>query len=661
MIGPMPAPPPIASPIDRLAEFLGRVVPFNLLPAEALRDTAGRLQIEYFPEGTIILEQRGRPAAFAYIIQTGAVRVFLPADERLGQDLLVDIRAEGEMFGVFSLLENAPPRFNVAAGEDSLCLLLDGQTFKALLSAHPDFGRHYARSLRRSTGTFYHAAEDRGRAARTGPTGPAGPGQADLLIGQVREVMKTDVLTCRPFTPVIVAARGMSERRVGSIVVVDESGAPEGLITDTDLRDKIVARDRRAEEAAAAEIMSRPLTTVGPLDPLHQATILMTRGGFSHLPVVDADGRLVGVVSEHDLLVLTGSTPVSLIADIDRCQSVDELVARRREADRVTARLVRRGGSAEQLTGLITELNDRLTRRLIELAEDRLAGEGRGRPPVAYAWLALGSEGRREQTLRTDQDNALVFANVPERHVAEVQAYFLALGRAVVDGLVRLGFPRCQGGIMAENPTWCQPEAVWRRYFIEWLEDPDPTRLRLATIFFDLRSVRADADLAAGLIGLITERLKSARLFLRHLAATALYNRPPLGFFRQLVVEKSGDHKNKLNLKLAGQTPIVDGARVLGLDSGGFAVNTLDRLEAARRAGGVDSGLLDDLADAHGFLTLLRLQHHLDRKRQGLGPDNYVDPDQLTRLQRQSLKEVFGLVSRFQEVLENRYQVRQLR
>jgi len=641
---------PPEAPIERLAVFLERLAPFNLLSEEARLGLAGRMLIEYFPAGTTILAHKGPPAEFAYLIQTGAVRVFLPAGPELAQDLLVDMRAEGEMFGLLSVLEQAPPRFQVEAAEDSLCYLIRGQDLRRLAGQEIALGRHFARSLRESTSRFYRPGEAAGA-----PVDPAG------LTARVGEVMKTYVLTCRVYTPVIVAARGMAQRGIGSVVVVDENNQPLGVLTNTDLRDRIVAEDASAEEVRAGQIMSQPALTVSPQDYAFEATLKMVRHGLAHLPVVDQSGRLCGIVAEHDLLLLSGQTTASLFAGIDRSQSLEDLVARRREGDLFLERLLKRGGSARQLIDLTTELNDRLTRRLIRLSERKVAAQELGWPPVPYAWLALGSEGRREQTLRTDQDNALIFANVPERHRAQTEGYFLKLAGEVVAGLETLGFPRCQGGFMASNPEWCQPEAVWQERFRDWIADPDPQKLRWATIFFDFRPIHAEGFFAENLGQFIGRQVKANRLFLRHLASAALFNRPPLGFFRQFVLEKSGDHRNKLNLKLAGLGPIVDGARVLSLDLDLGRGNTLERLRAAADQGGLSGQEADDLAEAYAFIMLLRLQRHLDLKAQGLRPDNYLAPGELNRLQRQTLKEAFHLISRFQDRLEQRYQTRYLR
>jgi CBS domain-containing protein len=318
--------------------------------------------------------------------------------------------------------------------------------------------------------------------------------------------------------------------------------------------------------------------------------------------------------------------------------------------------LLRLGGQAPTMLALVSEFNDRLTIKLLELIAEEVENEGLGRPPVPFVWMAMGSEGRREQTLRTDQDNALIFANVPAEREPAIKDWFLMFGERVVTGLVRCGFPRCLGGVMASNPQWCQTERAWQKTFARWVVDPTPRSLRLATIFFDFRAVYAEADFIDSLSLSLKALIEEHRLFLRYMAKNALYNRPPLGFLRQFVVDKGGEHKNQLNLKLSGLTPIVDAARVMALELGVLKTNTLERLEEVARAGLIPRDLAADLREAFGFITLLRIGQHLEARARGEVPDNFVDPAALNKLQRKMLKESFAVINKLQELMEHRYQ-----
>jgi CBS domain-containing protein len=370
--------------------------------------------------------------------------------------------------------------------------------------------------------------------------------------------------------------------------------------------------------------------------------------------------KLVGIISEHDLMVSQGNNPVAVIKGFQQAKSIDEIVAIRKNIDLAMRVILEHGGMAKDICELITTLNDHLTQKIITLAEEAMVREGHGRPPLPYAWLALGSEGRREQTLRTDQDNALIFVDHSPEVEEEARSYFLNLAEKVVSGLERCGFPRCKGGVMAINPKWCQPLHVWKEYFRHWILDVDyPAEEVLATfVFFDCRPIYGQYELVSQTAGHILDLLGEGNSFAREMAKTAILHKTPLGFFKRLVVEKSGEHKNKLNLKLNGLTPLVDAIRTLALSQKVFETNTLERISALVAKESLTPAEADDLGDAFNVIMLIRVRHHVNVLRQGGVPDNYVNPDELSIIQRTMLKEAFKTIDRLQGLLELRYDIR---
>ncbi len=633
----------------RVLEFARTVVPFDALSPDELKDVVERMEIAYFPRGEVILRRGGEPSQFLYIIQAGSAKVTLPQEQ--DEEILVDVRGEGDTFGALSLLQGSRALFQVTAREDLICYLLPAAPFRELVAAHPVFERHFSHGLARNL----EAARRASGCQMPQVAGlDASSLDAALVKSRVREVMARDVLTCLPATPVKAAAHRMTVRQVGSIIITEESGHPLGILTDTDLRAKVLAYGRSADRPVL-EFMSQPVHTVHPEKYAFEALLEMSAHGVHHLAVCDQD-LVVGLISDHDLRGLTGSSPVAVVRDIEKVASVGELVVLHKKIDRVLEMLLRLGGSATTMLALVTEFNDRLTLKLLELIEAEVENAGLGRPPVPYVWMALGSEGRREQTLRTDQDNAIIFANLPAEREGAIKEWFLAFAGRVVAGLERCGFPRCPGEVMASNPRWCQTEQHWQDTFLRWVGDPKPLTLRLASIFFDFRAIYAEADFIDNLAVKLREAIEGNRLFLRFMAKNALYNRPPLGFLRQFVVDKGGEHKNKLNLKLSGLTPIVEAARVMALDQGVAATNTLERLGRVTQAGILKPGLSADLMEAFSFITLLRITHHLEARARGELPDNFVDPAGLHNLQRKMLKESFAVINQLQELMEHRYQ-----
>ena len=634
-------------PWQRVLDSVQTTPPFDLLSYDELTELVGTMEIAYFPGGTRVLTAGGEPSEHLHIIQSGSAEQSLPpqGDQPAA---LVDLRGEGDTFGATSMLSGRAPLFDVTTREDMVCYMIPAEAFRDLVDSRPDVRRFFSFSLARDMATV--AGREQNSAADLGGLGLG----AAMARSRVGDVMIRDVLTCPPRTGLREAARMMTARQVGSIIVTSAQGRPIGILTDTDFRVRVM--DRAADfDQPVVDFMTKPLKTIAPRTFAFEALLTMSRHGLHHLAVVD-EGKLAGIVSDRDLQALTGGSPVALAREIDKSESIDDLVHLHPRIDRVVEMLLGLGGSAKDMLELVTEFNDRLTHKLVVLSEAEMEAEGLGDAPTPYCWMALGSEGRREQTLRTDQDNALIFAPLPESSVGAVKGWFLGLAHRVTRGLERCGFPLCSGDIMADNPKWCQSMDQWRETFGGWVQRPKPLTLRMATIFFDFRAVYAEADY----VDLLREHLRGAlegnRLFLRYMAKNGLYNRAPLGFLRQFVVERSGENKNKLNLKNHGLMPLVDGARVLALDQGILATSTLERLEGAAAAGVLRPGLAADLKEAFGFITLLRISRHLEARAQGLEPDNFVNPAALTSLQRKTLKESFKVISEFQAMLEHRYQ-----
>jgi CBS domain-containing protein len=276
--------------------------------------------------------------------------------------------------------------------------------------------------------------------------------------------------------------------------------------------------------------------------------------------------------------------------------------------------------------------------------------------------MALGSEGRQEQTLCTDQDNALIYTDVAEKEMTEVADYYLILSQLVVSGLERCGFPLCSGGIMASNPQWCQPMSQWIKLYRRWILDSAMTNQELLTssIFFDYRAIHGDATLVQQMGQAITQFLPKNTGFLRQLALRSLELHTPLSFFNRLVVQKSGVHKNKLNIKLYGLMPLIDAVRVLSLEQGITATNTLERIDALINRAILPSGEGHDLKEAFNLLLLLQLRNHLGQLNNGQQPDNYLNPSELSLIQRSVLKTTFKAIEQLQSRIEIRYGISSL-
>lgn len=479
-------------------------------------------------------------------------------------------------------------------------------------------------------------------------------GDLTLFVRRVRELVKGPPVTCPPSAPVAEVARLMSERAVGSIIVAGPTGEPAGIVTDRDLRNRVLAPGLEPS-TPVARIMSAPLVSVESEASAFDALLEMTRRSIHHLGVLTA-GRLTGVLSSHDLLGLQAAHPVATARLIEAAPDVDALARAAARVEGVVRRLAGDGAEATDIGRIVAELNDRSVRRALALVQAGLEAGGHGRPPVAFSWLVAGSEGRREQTLQTDQDNGLVYRDPPPGAEAAVAAYFERLATGMSETLARLGFPRCPGDFMATNPRWRQPESVWRRHFSSWMETPQPEPVLQASLFFDLRPVGGEEEIGRGLWEWVCETAPSRILFLRHMAGAAMGRPRPLGFFGGFAVERAGPHKDRLDLKARAVFPVTHAMRVYALSLGIRHTNTLDRLRAIGERGILASTEVSELQAAYRLVARLRLTHQLACLDAGLPPDNFIRPRTLGRADRLLLKEAFKTIAWLERGVEERFQ-----
>jgi len=402
-----------------------------------------------------------------------------------------------------------------------------------------------------------------------------------------------------------------------------------------------------------ANVMSREPVTLPPDALAYEAAMVMAREGFRHVLVTEPDGTLRGIVSERDLFSLQRVGLRQLSASLRQADSIATLISLSKDIRELTHNMMAQGVAAEQITQLISTLNDLLTARIIEL-EFSAAGLGRpGARQSGLCWLALGSEGRLEQTFYTDQDNGIIFA-VPEGETADaVRQRLLPVARRINEALAGCGFPLCSGGIMASNSKWCLSLEEWQKTFAAWIDHGNPEDLLNASIFFDFRSLHGNAALAAALRAWLTKKISGVPRFMHQMAANALRNRPPLGLIRDFVVGE----QQTMDIKLNGTTPFVDAARIFSLASGSTATNTVQRLRDIAGPMHIGAAEIEGWVEAFYFLQTTRLLHQYECSAKGAAMDNHIDPEQLNDLDRRILKEAFRQSRKMQSRLALEYRL----
>jgi CBS domain-containing protein len=467
--------------------------------------------------------------------------------------------------------------------------------------------------------------------------------EAGVFFLPVKDFCRRQVVTCSPEDRVVDMATTMRERNISSVVVC-EDGAPTGIVTDRDLRNKVVSRGEDPGALAVRQIMNSPLITVGEEDFLFEALYRMSRHGIHRVGVVDTAGRLTGIITDSDILRLQTRSPQQMVREIQEARNVAELKKLHARVQNLVVHLVGTGVATRDLVRLISHLNDRLLLRLIEL----LRAERFGDLPQRFAFVVLGSEGRQEQTLATDQDNAMVYAD--ELSPAE-RGRLEEFSRELIDSLIAIGVPPCPGGIMAKNPVWQRSLGGWTEILNQWFGNAVSENILKGSMFFDLRTLYGDPSLEAALKAHVAERLHRDATFLVRTAANVLRFPPPLGWFGRIKVERKGAQDGLLEVKKAGIFAITEGVKVLALESGILYGGTRERLRDLVTASVLSPEAADDLEASYNFLVFVRLRGQVDAIRRGQEPTNLIALDQLNRMEKGRLRLALEGVRSFQEFL----------
>jgi CBS domain-containing protein len=620
-------------------EFLRKYPPFNQMDSAQLAYLVEHCQLRFYAAGESIIKPGDGPVQHFYIVKQGLVVGERPHSARRGSETTFEI-ASGECFPLAALLGERATRTEHLAGEDTFCLLLGKDAFVRLFAQSAPFRDFALRGVSSLLDQVNQQVQL--RAAEN-------LGAQYSLDTTLRELALQQPVACSAATPLRDAVRRMHEQHVGSIVIVDEGERPAGIFTLRDLR-RVVAAGESLEQPISALMTQRPFH-LPPEASAFDAALAMTERHIAHVCLVEHE-RLVGVVSERDLFSLQRVDLVHLARTIRHAGRIETLVALRSDIRLLVERMLAHGASSTQITQLVTLLNDHTVCRVIELVLEEL-----GDPGVPFSWLCFGSEGRREQTLHTDQDNGILFeADSPEQ-AEHMRQRLLPVARRINQRLAECGFALCRGNIMAGNPELCLSRREWAQRFAAFVREATPESLLASSIYFDLRVVWGDEQGCAQLRRQLLADVADNSLFQRLLAANALRHRPPLGRFRDFVVARKGAEKDTFDLKEEGLTPFVDGARLLALAHGVEDSSTLRRFAELVRLEVIDAQDGAAYEEAYHFIQQTRLQLHQQQAAQSLPLSNRLDPDSLNHLDRRILRESFRQAQRLQASLTLRYQL----
>jgi CBS domain-containing protein len=613
--------------------FLSKLVPFSFLVEEEISEIAAAISIQRYPQNHVLFVQGQSKVDNLYIIHKGAAERYF---EENNKKTLRGLLGEGDMYGGISmLLNNGNPIRTLRVTEDSYFYLLPKTIFLDICKRHEAFSDFF-------TDTFGKRMLDRSYAEIINTNFKPQEDSARFFNQPVEAIYNKQLVFCDQNLPIQAAAAVMSEHNSSSIFI-QESGADfVGVVTDNDLRKKVTATGFDILKPVA-EIMSSPLYTISSKALIFEALMEMMQRNIKHLAVKDPQQNVVGVITNRDMLKAQGQSPVFIVREISRAKFINQIVQIRHQIPRLIQSLINTGAKAQNITRFLTTVSDAILNKIIGFTFEEL-----GPAPARFAFMVMGSEGRKEQTLKTDQDNAILFEDVDAQSRKEVMKYFQKFGEKVCDWLDQAGYALCKGGVMAKNPKWCQPLETWKNYFTGWIHKAEPEALLQASIFFDFRGAYGESDLVDELRRHLFDALIGWPGFFRHLAENALFFTPPIGFFRNFLVESKGEHRDTFNIKAAMQ-PVVDYARIYALHHKIEETNTFERLYQLRNLGKINVMELNELETAYSYLMQQRFVTQVKTAMDESGePDNYVNPKQLSRIEQTTLKEIFKRIEKFQ-------------
>jgi len=627
---------------ERIADFLKNFPPFDQLSKEDLYAIAQVATITYLEKDNMVYAAGDALHDKFYIIHKGAIA--LTKDINAIPET-VDRFDEGDVFGLRPLFAKENYATNAVTEEESILYGIPLATFKPLITRNKAVVDFLIESFASNTenpfskeihGSLYeHRLEVLANDKELFELQP------------VRYIKK--VITAKANTKIKDIALLMQKHHIGSILI-EADMIPIGIVTDVDLRNKIIT----GEYPIAAEvqhIMSAPVLCYPKGVSISQAQLTMMKHNISHL-CITADGtpnsKIIGVISQNDINVMRGSNPTVLMKAIKRSQSTKQLKHIRKKIMVLLKGFVQQNIPLTQTSKIIFELNDATIKRIIERCILKMDQQ----PPVKFAWMSMGSQGRKEQLLQTDQDNAIVFENVDAEELEDVRAYFLLLSKKVNKRLNEVGFDFCPADIMAKNPKWCLSLEEWKLQFNHWTSNTGDDEILLSSIFFDFDITYGDANLTNQLSDHIFDTTKNNHMFLSKLAASALRSASPLGFFRRFLVEKDGEYKDFFDIKKRAIMPIVDAGRLFALSNQIKNINnTAERFEKMAEIFPANEELY--LSCSYASKALLKF-----RTKQGLlHNDNgrFIEIAALSKEEKMKLKRCFNTIAQIQESIKLKY------
>lgn len=627
-----------------IADFLKRYPPFSSLEYGELLDIAQQSKVIYLDKSQELFKGGDHTHTDFYVVKDGAIGLSITAD---AEETLIDKCDEGDILGLRPFFAKNDYLMTARAREEAIVYGIPIAVFQPYVTGNLKVLEFLLESFASQTRNPY----DKERSGKLISENMIFSEQvADIQYFQPIRYTRNPI-TANADDILRFIAKTMSNSSIGS-VIIHENQFPIGIITDRDLRSKI-ATGLYSIDVEAREVMTSPVITVPENISVAEAQMLMLKHDVGHL-CVTRDGTdkspISGIISEHDVVAAQSNTPGVLLKQTRRASNAKELMYVREKLTDLIQNSIDTNIPISHISNIVAEINIAIIKRAIELAVEKMGTP----PPVRFVWMNIGSQGRKEQLLRTDQDNALVFEDVEPEHYDNVKRYFAELADLVIEHLEKVGYQPSPGGLLANNANWCKSLSGWIKQYNSWINTPAEKGVELSTTFFDFDFIYGAPAIEDALTGNISQNIEKNKKFFAFLAADALRNPPPLGFFRQFLVESDGEHKDDFDIKSRALEPLIDAARLLALNHNLIEItNTYHRYKKLAELEPNNAELYDECAEAFNTLMRFRTEEGLLNNSDG----RYLNLDELSKSDKVKLKNCFQPINDIQDMIKNRFSI----
>lgn len=634
--------------------FLQKITPFNLLHEARLTNLAEWAEVKSFARDSFVFKQGDFSHGFLYIVVSGQMKILVSDNQ--GIDRVVSFRHPGDFFGETAFFTRDDYPASVSAVKKTVCLRLPEIQFSQAMVENLDFTIFFNRLLVDRMRLLYQKFVFEGDIKSEAP----------LLSRKASEVMSKEVYTCSPEDSAHNIALSFGKRSVSSVVVVEMdpiagTKRPVGIITERDLVTRVVGVKVhvKSTEITARQIMSKDLITVTSGAFLYQVFQLMAKHNIKHIVVAD-DNILSGMITTKDIAAVQTQKPLTVITDIESTESFAGLAQTRQSVDKVIYTILQERATSPEICTIVSEFYDRVTRRVVELAELCMQEKGYGAPPSEYCLIIMGSGGRKEQYLPTDQDHAIIFRS-PAEEENKLRTYFMQLGEEIVTGLEMFGFKRCKGDVMANNKNWCLSITEWIDLVEKWASylSAEPKSVMQMSIFLDFRWIFGNRALSEELKSFVTETFQQKGRPIRFLALdSALSKGSPINIFGKVRTQRTKKGNRYIDVKKDGCIHVVDCVRLFALKHGVQETNTGKRIQKLVELDVFKDSFkkdIEDIREAYEILMKFRIEDSYEKLRRNENPDNKLEWEKLTRHQQALLRQALVMVNRILSITSYHY------